>query len=736
MLFGRGYAFLIFDETAASDLGLRYFATAQANALKDDLVGVRSSDTSSYSHDLVSFQVLGQETMTAASESSSSVDGAPSYFLAARRRVNSDPSSPSISPSSHPASTPPRSRRRSRPPVRPHEKAKSDEVTGYSRFGVQTIDENEASQDSVPLSVVARQPVRGRSSHNSAVTPASDEGSQLGRRSVSISQRTSSSFASINSAIKRFLLRSSSDQKRLSSTSNPPVKSKKGHGRARSESGTGKVKAKSSGNPLGRKTRSAEILTRRHFRDSSESRGLSPTAPLRPPVSRNISEVGPAYRHKITMETDFTELRSDAPGLPSHKEPPPSRKSSLVRPQAIFTAPLDLLRKLRRPSNTTPAVPPTTSSRATSEAHGTMPGHISQLRRRQTSNALRQVSEILRLVAGDRADALSVEPKFSKAHTQTMSSRSSPSLQTPRGTKRWSRKKTLRPPSSPVGLVSQKSMELVQQGSASSSIRKLRLGPPPNATPEEKATYKIKRSPSAETEEFLKVDISIHGGTSYLPSEARRIHTPPLPEAGAGGKRRGFFFDYNAPEHLSVDGNKSTARDANVRLSVAGEAGIGREIMKPDEDWPASRQTFDRKTYPALSKGNKNRAVEWYDTKLAELDTYIEIEEESSDKGSVNEGDASTGFSELRRRTAQALHEMRTRNARALQLETDQNAGLSEEVQVKDEQAEGEIDYNVPEHYPNSPLCPANAKYWRFVDGKLGKGKYTRTCWMHGELLA
>jgi hypothetical protein len=75
----------------------------------------------------------------------------------------------------------------------------------------------------------------------------------------------------------------------------------------------------------------------------------------------------------------------------------------------------------------------------------------------------------------------------------------------------------------------------------------MRRGATPLNTPDLKETYRVKRSPSAETEEFFKIDISVRGGTSYLPSEARRVHTPPLPRDGPGQKRMGFFFDYTAP---------------------------------------------------------------------------------------------------------------------------------------------------------------------------------------------
>lgn len=281
-------------------------------------------------------------------------------------------------------------------------------------------------------------------------------------------------------------------------------------------------------------------------------------------------------------------------------------------------------------------------------------------------------------------------------------------------------------------------MELDQQGSDSSSIRNLRLGAPPNATPDERATYKLKRSPSAETEEFLKVDISIRGGTSYLPSEARRIHTPPLPGEGASGKRRGFFFDYNAPRRLSIDeGKPKTSGSIARKPFVVGESGMDRGWTSPNEERlnsAGTTQTFDCGTLPTLYNEKKTRAVEWYDAKLAELDTSTD--EDVSGKGKSRNDAVPPAFSDMQQRTAQALHDMRNRNIKVLQRkEEEARENLTDfEGQEEEEEEDGEIDYNVPEHYPNSPLCPAHARYWRFLDGKLGKGKYTRTCWMHGEM--
>jgi hypothetical protein len=420
---------------------------------------------------------------------------------------------------------------------------------------------------------------------------------------------------------------------------------------------------------------------------------------------------------------------------------PFSRRSSAIHPRAIFSAPLNIVRRFRKPSKARPALPvQRSSSPSISEKHGRMLGHVSQLRRIRTHEALRQVSQLLHLISGDKPDGLPVEPK--PINVRTMSTKSTLSIEEWKEGRKLARKQKQGLPPAPVRIATQKSMELEQRGSDSSSIRNLRLGPPPNATPDPHATYKVKRSPSVETEEFLKVDISVRGGTSYLPSEARRIHTPPLPGEGAGRKRRGFFFDYNAPRHLSIDDVKTKISDsAEEKSAVIEDSGLDRvQVSWSDISSVSGRivQPTDPGSYPTLRTGTKRRAVEWYDTKLAELDTFID--DDTSVKVKSTYGSPSPEFSELCGRTAQALHDMRTRHVKVDHEEEearDNAPGLprnSEEKEDGEEEEEGEIDSNVPEHYPTSPLCPANVKYWRFVDGKLGKGRYTRTCWMHGDL--
>ncbi|KAK5047373.1 hypothetical protein LTR84_006896 [Exophiala bonariae] len=202
------------------------------------------------------------------------------------------------------------------------------------------------------------------------------------------------------------------------------------------------------------------------------------------------------------------------------------------------------------------------------------------------------------------------------------------------------------------------------------------MGPQPANTPDEQATYKIKRTPSSRTEEFLKVDISIWGGTSYLPSEARRIHTPPDPEQTLDGRLKGFFFDYNAPrsEHgqdcHEVEGDDRTEDGGNGRSKVT-----------------TGTPKLDRNR-----SGKYKPPGDWYDVKLAELDDEDDDEEQIQC----------------------------SKNGKS-------DCGVYSMAQNGDET--GQFDHTIPEHLPSSPLCPRNPKYWRVV---RGKGSQFRGCWMHG----
>lgn len=206
------------------------------------------------------------------------------------------------------------------------------------------------------------------------------------------------------------------------------------------------------------------------------------------------------------------------------------------------------------------------------------------------------------------------------------------------------------------------------------------MGPQPTNTPHERATYRIKRTPSSKTEEFLKVDISIRGGTSYLPSEARRIHTPPGPAPTQDGGWKGFFFDYNAPRSPdSPDGHEC---DDDKAVDIGGQT--------------RSRATTEGQKLGRARSAKCKPPGDWYDVKLAELDGDDERIQYLGARASK------TGCEGYFPAAFPLCHE--------------------------DEGGE-QFDHTIPEHLPSSPLCPRNPRYWRVVKGK---GSQFRGCWMHG----
>ena len=80
--------------------------------------------------------------------------------------------------------------------------------------------------------------------------------------------------------------------------------------------------------------------------------------------------------------------------------------------------------------------------------------------------------------------------------------------------------------------------------SNSSSLRTMLMGNAPlgtPTTPDPQIMYV-----GSDQRQYFRVEISAPGAPTYLPSEARRIGTPPLLEQN--GKPRGFFFSYEVPD--------------------------------------------------------------------------------------------------------------------------------------------------------------------------------------------
>lgn len=134
--------------------------------------------------------------------------------------------------------------------------------------------------------------------------------------------------------------------------------------------------------------------------------------------------------------------------------------------------------------------------------------------------------------------------------------------------------------------------------SSSSSIRRLVMGKPPVNTPDSDALYG-----GEDDREYFKVEISDPDGPTFLPSEARKICTPPLPSDGPRqGRSRGFFFDHHPPDtdDSPSDGGdtpRAVAENSPSTKPVAAARSLGRNdwysVLMSVEDAQDTEEHFE-----------------------------------------------------------------------------------------------------------------------------------------------
>ncbi|MCJ1387366.1 accessory factor associated with RNA polymerase II [Xylographa bjoerkii] len=135
------------------------------------------------------------------------------------------------------------------------------------------------------------------------------------------------------------------------------------------------------------------------------------------------------------------------------------------------------------------------------------------------------------------------------------------------------------------------------RSSATSSLRNLFMSREPLPTPDSAALYT-----GSDNEQYFRVEMSSPEAPSFLPSEARRVGTPPLPR-GAGSKRplRGFFFDFRPPkghpDTKSPSWGASTASgkssDASGKTSGNSDHGYERDWFRVQVQTNADRNNFE-----------------------------------------------------------------------------------------------------------------------------------------------
>ena len=121
-----------------------------------------------------------------------------------------------------------------------------------------------------------------------------------------------------------------------------------------------------------------------------------------------------------------------------------------------------------------------------------------------------------------------------------------------------------------------------------SSIREMIMGKPPISTPDPEEMYN-----GANSQEYVAVKLSEPDNPSFLPSEARRIHTTPLPDDSPDkGKHRDFFFDYSAPTTQEASRQESTRTGTSGRTGRVSDMEWCRRKLDAVDSKPISREEF------------------------------------------------------------------------------------------------------------------------------------------------
>ena len=123
--------------------------------------------------------------------------------------------------------------------------------------------------------------------------------------------------------------------------------------------------------------------------------------------------------------------------------------------------------------------------------------------------------------------------------------------------------------------------------STSSSIRERMMGTPPVSTPDPEAIY------AARSSRHPIVGMGEDDKPSFLPSEARRITTPPLPDDNTGRrKHRGFFFDYNAPPGPDISPHHSKRLETTRPAESVSDTEWYRKKLDTIDNECNSREDF------------------------------------------------------------------------------------------------------------------------------------------------
>ena len=230
---------------------------------------------------------------------------------------------------------------------------------------------------------------------------------------------------------------------------------------------------------------------------SESSAHVSPhLIPLIPPTRDNRQQTESV--HQIVVETPFTEpgRTTGQPGLPKITlNDQDSKRQSSIDAKKLFPAPLLILWKKGKGAIADSDQPKHVTNPMPTENYRS---HRSLPRREPTRTMLAKASAAL-------------ESRKTRSPFLTSWKIGTPS--TTSSSEKLAQVDFSQSAAKPLGgtfnVLTRKSIDHL--ASPTSSILDMQQGSTPQNSPIESATYKVKRSASADTEEFLKIDISIRG---------------------------------------------------------------------------------------------------------------------------------------------------------------------------------------------------------------------------------
>ncbi|KAG8531746.1 uncharacterized protein KY384_003378 [Bacidia gigantensis] len=171
----------------------------------------------------------------------------------------------------------------------------------------------------------------------------------------------------------------------------------------------------------------------------------------------------------------------------------------------------------------------------------------------------------------------------------------------------------------------------IHSSSSSDSMRSFMQGKPPLPSPDQNEMYI-----GADNGQYFRVELTDPGAPTFLPSEARRVNTPPINKH----KARGFFFNYKPPN--ADDAMPKMFKDRKRTYTFSEEQ--EEEELSPPLSPPKTPMNHDHheagpkhmheenwKTGAGFHAGGSGRrvsATEWYNVQLEAIEAEAATREQ------------------------------------------------------------------------------------------------------------